>query len=67
MNQALSERRAQSVQMALMQRGVGSNQVSALGKGESFPVASNEDASGRQQNRRVELIFANNEQRMTDR
>lgn len=67
MNQALSERRAQSVQMALMQRGVGSNQVSALGKGESFPVASNDDASGRQQNRRVELIFANNQQRMTDR
>jgi outer membrane protein OmpA-like peptidoglycan-associated protein len=67
MNQALSERRAQAVQMALMQRGVDSNQVSALGKGESFPVASNEDASGRQQNRRVELIFANNQQRMTDR
>lgn len=67
MNQALSERRAQSVQMALMQRGVSSNQVSALGKGESFPVASNDDASGRQQNRRVELIFANNQQRMTDR
>lgn len=66
MNQALSERRAQSVQTALLQRGVATAQVTATGKGESFPVASNDDAAGRQQNRRVELIFASNEQRMTD-
>lgn len=56
-NQGLSERRAQSVQSALTQRGVARNQVSALGKGENFPVASNDNAEGRQQNRRVELIF----------
>lgn len=66
MNQALSERRAQSVQTALLQRGVATAQVTATGKGESFPVASNDDAAGRQQNRRVELIFASNEQRMSD-
>lgn len=57
-NQALSERRAQSVQMALMQRGVSSNQITVLGKGEGSPLASNEDAGSRQQNRRVELIFS---------
>jgi outer membrane protein OmpA-like peptidoglycan-associated protein len=57
MNQSLSERRANSVQAALMERGVQSSQITALGKGESTPVASNDDPGGRQQNRRVEMIF----------
>jgi OmpA-OmpF porin, OOP family len=57
-NQALSMRRAESVQMALLQRGVGSNQLKVMGRGESTPIASNDDAGGRQQNRRVELIFS---------
>jgi len=57
-NQGLSERRAQSVQMALTQRGVARDQTTAIGKGENFPVASNDDPNGRQSNRRVELIFA---------
>lgn len=56
-NQVLSENRAESVQAALMQRGVSGSQISAVGKGEGFPIASNDTASGRQQNRRVELIF----------
>ena len=56
-NQGLSERRAQSVQTALTQRGVARNQTTALGKGENFPVASNDSADGRRSNRRVELIF----------
>jgi outer membrane protein OmpA-like peptidoglycan-associated protein len=56
-NALLSEQRAQSVQSALLQRGVASSQVSALGKGESSPVADNATVDGRQQNRRVELIF----------
>jgi outer membrane protein OmpA-like peptidoglycan-associated protein len=56
-NQQLSERRAASVQAALFERGVESSQVSTVGKGESSPVASNDDAAGRQQNRRVELVF----------
>jgi outer membrane protein OmpA-like peptidoglycan-associated protein len=58
-NQALSERRAQAVQAALLERGVSSDQISTVGKGETMPVASNDNAGGRQQNRRVELIFAN--------
>lgn len=56
-NQQLSENRALSVQSALMQRGVSGSQITSLGKGESTPVASNDNAAGRQQNRRVELIF----------
>jgi outer membrane protein OmpA-like peptidoglycan-associated protein len=58
MNQSLSEQRAQAVQSALMQRGVSGSQVRSLGKGETTPVAGNETASGRQANRRVELIFS---------
>jgi outer membrane protein OmpA-like peptidoglycan-associated protein len=53
----LSERRAQAVQMGLIERGVASSQITAVGKGESFPVASNDSGDGRQSNRRVELIF----------
>jgi OmpA-OmpF porin, OOP family len=56
-NQGLSERRAQAVQVALTQRGVARDQTTAIGKGENFPVATNDDANGRQANRRVELIF----------
>ncbi|HWK75645.1 MAG TPA: OmpA family protein, partial [Povalibacter sp.] len=60
-NQTLSENRASSVQAALMQRGVSGGQISAMGKGEGFPIASNDTAAGRQQNRRVELIFTENQ------
>jgi len=56
-NQQLSESRAQSVQAALLQRGVASDQITTIGKGESTPVASNDNAGGRQQNRRVEMVF----------
>lgn len=56
-NQSLSESRAASVQAALFERGVAATQISTVGKGESTPVASNDDAGGRQQNRRVELVF----------
>lgn len=63
-NQSLSEQRAHSVQAALMERGVAGNQIAAMGKGESFPVANNDHAAGRQQNRRVELIFAQDPSRV---
>ena len=63
-NQGLSERRAQSVQMALTQRGVARDQTTAIGKGENFPVASNDDPNGRQSNRRVELIFSEDSPRV---
>jgi outer membrane protein OmpA-like peptidoglycan-associated protein len=63
-NQELSQRRAQSVLSALTQRGVAGHQLTAIGKGESSPVASNDDANGRQSNRRVELIFTEDQPRI---
>jgi outer membrane protein OmpA-like peptidoglycan-associated protein len=57
LNQTLSQNRAMSVQAALMERGVSSSQITAMGKGESSPVATNDDAAGRQQTRRGEVIF----------
>lgn len=56
-NMQLSRSRAESVQAALLQRGVLTEQITTVGKGETTPIASNDDAGGRQQNRRVELIF----------
>jgi OmpA-OmpF porin, OOP family len=63
-NQELSQRRAQSVQLALAQRGVAGDQITSVGKGENFPIASNDDANGRQANRRVELIFTEDQSRI---
>ncbi len=58
-NQGLSERRAESVKSYLAGQGIGSIRLSAAGKGEGDPVASNDSAAGRQQNRRVEIVISN--------
>jgi len=58
-NQDLSQRRAEAVRQALVSRGIASDRISATGKGESLPIASNDSAGGRQQNRRVEIIIDN--------
>ncbi|MGA2633148.1 MAG: OmpA family protein [Terracidiphilus sp.] len=58
MNQTLSENRAGSVRDYLVRQGVSGNSVSAQGFGNSVPVASNDNSSGRQQNRRVELVVS---------
>jgi outer membrane protein OmpA-like peptidoglycan-associated protein len=58
MNQQLSENRAASVRDYLVQSGVASNSITAKGFGNSQPVASNGSESGRQQNRRVELLVS---------
>jgi outer membrane protein OmpA-like peptidoglycan-associated protein len=58
MNQKLSENRAGSVRDYLVAQGVASNSVGATGFGNSLPVASNDNASGRQENRRVELVVS---------
>lgn len=61
-NQGLSERRASSARAFLLGAGLSSDRVDATGRGELEPVASNETASGRQENRRVEIaIFASEE------
>lgn len=57
-NMALSERRADAVADALRTRGVPSDRYEVKGLGKSFPVASNDTQAGRQQNRRVEIVFS---------
>ena len=54
-NQGLSERRAESVRSHLVSRGVSASRLTAVGYGESQPIASNETDEGRALNRRVEL------------
>jgi outer membrane protein OmpA-like peptidoglycan-associated protein len=56
-NEALSQRRADSVRAALVAAGIEPARVTAVGMGEALPVASNDTAAGRQQNRRVEIII----------
>jgi outer membrane protein OmpA-like peptidoglycan-associated protein len=58
MNQKLSENRAGSVRDYLVQQGVATNSVTARGFGNSLAVATNANAAGRQQNRRVELVVS---------
>jgi outer membrane protein OmpA-like peptidoglycan-associated protein len=57
-NQRLSEERASAVRDYLVAEGVGLNSVTARGFGKTQPVASNDNAAGRQQNRRVELVVS---------
>lgn len=59
-NQDLSERRAQAVASILLNGGVSSSRVRAIGAGETSPIASNLNASGRQLNRRVEIVITPN-------
>jgi len=59
-NQQLSQRRALSVRSVLVNAGVSSQRLRAIGQGESNPVASNATAAGRQQNRRVEIFITPN-------
>lgn len=55
-NQILSERRAKAVMNYLVSQGVSESSLSAVGKGESFPIASNDSREGRAENRRVVVI-----------
>jgi len=58
LNQELSERRAQAVANALKSEGVDPSRLDVVGLGESLPLASNQTTAGRQQNRRVALVFS---------
>jgi outer membrane protein OmpA-like peptidoglycan-associated protein len=64
-NTELSRRRAQAVADALMTRSIPGNRVEVIGRGEGFPVATNDTSAGRQQNRRVEIIFSDPEGELT--
>ncbi|HVX67145.1 MAG TPA: OmpA family protein [Bryobacteraceae bacterium] len=57
-NQRLSERRAEAVREYLVGQGLPPDSVAARGFGKDNPVASNATASGRQQNRRVEMVVS---------
>jgi len=59
-NQQLSERRALSVKVYLLEQGVGVDQLSSYGLGESRPIDTNETEAGRQINRRVEILVRPN-------
>lgn len=54
-NLALSQKRAESVREYLIGKGIDSKRLTAIGKGETSPVASNATSLGRAKNRRVEL------------
>lgn len=56
-NMTLSQGRADSVLNFLTSHGVEKSAVSAIGKGETMPVASNKSAEGRADNRRVEIVI----------
>jgi outer membrane protein OmpA-like peptidoglycan-associated protein len=56
-NLALSQRRATAVEDFLISQGGDPTRISARGYGEQLPVATNDTAAGRQQNRRVELVI----------
>ena len=58
-NCGLSQRRADSVKSYLVSQSVASSRLAASGLGEVSPVASNDSDTGRQQNRRVEVIISN--------
>ncbi|MGB8476968.1 MAG: OmpA family protein [Candidatus Acidiferrum sp.] len=58
LNQTLSENRAESVRTYLTSQGVPESSTTAQGFGKTRPIASNDTADGRQQNRRVELVVS---------
>jgi len=64
-NELLSQRRADAVARALRNQDVPASQLQTVGRGEAFPVASNSTAAGRQQNRRVEIVFSDKDGRFT--
>ena len=54
-NQSLSQERAQSVMNYLIEKGIPSNRMTAIGYGEDRPIADNNTREGRRTNRRVEI------------
>jgi outer membrane protein OmpA-like peptidoglycan-associated protein len=58
LNMTLSQRRADAVRAALLERGVEGSRITTSGLGKASPVASNDTAEGRQRNRRVEIVIS---------
>lgn len=57
-NRELSQQRAEAVAEALVLRGVARGRIDTIARGADMPVASNATGAGRQQNRRVEMVFS---------
>jgi outer membrane protein OmpA-like peptidoglycan-associated protein len=57
-NQDLSEKRASAVRDYFVQQSIAANSIEARGFGKTQPIATNDTAEGRQQNRRVELVLS---------
>jgi outer membrane protein OmpA-like peptidoglycan-associated protein len=66
-NQDLSVRRAEAVRNSLLKQGIAAQRLSTLGHGEAKPVATNDTASGRQMNRRVEILLSDESGKMSSR
>jgi outer membrane protein OmpA-like peptidoglycan-associated protein len=66
-NLGLSDRRASAVQSSLMGMGIGSDRITTRGYGQESPVAGNDTAAGRQQNRRVEIILSDESGKVSTR
>lgn len=58
LNQQLSEQRAMAVRDALVARGIDAARIQTVGYGEARPIAGNDTAGGRQQNRRIEIVVS---------
>lgn len=60
LNQDLSQRRAEAIRKYMISRGIDPSRLTAIGYGESKPIASNDTREGREKNRRVEFNFKRN-------
>jgi outer membrane protein OmpA-like peptidoglycan-associated protein len=65
-NQTLSEKRANSVVTYTSQNGIDGNRLTAIGKGETDPIATNDTEEGNASNRRVEFVITANEKMKAD-
>lgn len=66
-NLKLSQQRADALKHALTRQGISADRLTAVGYGEAYPVASNANAAGRQQNRRVEIIISDSDTAVAER
>lgn len=66
-NENLSRLRAEAVKNALVQRGISADRINTRGYGELYPIATNNTPTGRQLNRRVEIIVSNDQSPAEDR
>jgi len=57
LNKKLSQQRADFIRNVLVTKDVAENRITALGYGQSQPIAENTTRAGRQKNRRIEITF----------